>query len=180
MNGERIEALLGEIRTTAEPQTRERVEELVERLLEVYGGGLARILALVSEEGAMTASLENALVADPLLSALLTLHGLHPHDATARIEAALDRVRPYLRSHAGGISLVGIDERRVVRVRLEGTCNGCTSSDATLRDLVRRAVEEAAPEMAGVEVVDAAPPTHPPPHAPPHAPPHVQIGRRGP
>jgi Fe-S cluster biogenesis protein NfuA len=170
VNGERIETLLGQIRQTAEPATVSRVEELVERLLEVYGGGLARILALVAEAGAMTAPLEGALASDPAVSALLTLHGLHPHDARTRVEAALARVRPYLGTHAGGVTLVGIDERGVAHVRLEGTCDGCASSASTLNDLVRRAVEEAAPEIAGVEVDNARAPTHPAPL--------VQLGRR--
>ena len=175
MNSERIETLLAQIRGTAEPATLARVEELVERLLEVYGAGLGRILAVVAEKGAMSEALESALVADPLLSALLTLHGLHPRDVTARVEAALDAIRPQLGSHAGGVTLVRIDEQRVVHIRLEGTCDGCAASEATLRGLVQRAIEEAAPEVAGVVVDGAKPPTHPAPLSP-----LVQIARRSP
>jgi Fe-S cluster biogenesis protein NfuA len=163
VNGDRIGTLLVEIRETAEPATLRRVEELVERLLELYGSALARILAHTSERGAMSESLEAALVEDPLITALLVLHGLHPRGVTARIEAALDRVRHLLRSHAGGVVLVGIDDRGVVRVRLEGSCDRCASSQVTLRQLVQRAIEEAAPEIAGVEVEDARPATHPAP-----------------
>jgi Fe-S cluster biogenesis protein NfuA len=151
MSGERIEALLGELRTSAEPPTLVRVEELVEQLVDLYGSGIARILQLVDQSGALTEAVRRSLADDPLVSALLTLHGLHPHDVSARIEGALERVRPYLASHAGGVSLLGIDAG-VARIRLEGTRDGGASSAATVRELLERAIQEAAPEIARVEV----------------------------
>ena len=69
-----------------------------------------------------------------------------------RVEQALERVRPYLASHAGGVMLVGIDDERVAHVRLEGSCDGCGSSAATVRELIERAIQEAAPEIARVDV----------------------------
>jgi Fe-S cluster biogenesis protein NfuA len=167
---DRIEVLLGQLRDTAEPATLARVEELVERLLELYGQGLGRVLSLLADGGAMTESLKAALTADPLVSGLLTLHGLNPVDVTARVEAALERVRPLLGAHAGGVALVNVDDRRVVHLRLEGACDGCASSRATLEGLVRQAIEDAAPEVAGVEVEGMSPATH--------AAPLVQLGRR--
>ena len=47
----------------------------------------------------------------------------------ARIEPVLDeQVRPGLRSDGGDIEVVGIDEDRIVQVRLTGACQGCSSS----------------------------------------------------
>ena len=51
------------------------------------------------------------LADDELVGSLLVLHDLHPDDVTVRVQAALDRVRPYLGSHAGGVTLTGVDER---------------------------------------------------------------------
>ena len=48
------------------------------------------------------------LVADPLVESLLLLHGLHPLDVDTRIQRALDNVRPYLGSHAGGVEYLGV------------------------------------------------------------------------
>ena len=48
------------------------------------------------------------LADDPLVESLLLLHGLHPLDVDARIQRALDRVRPYLGSHAGGVEYLGV------------------------------------------------------------------------
>jgi Fe-S cluster biogenesis protein NfuA len=161
MSGERIEALLGEIRASADPATLGRVEELVEQLVDLYGTGLARIVGLLRDANALDDGLRRGMADDPLVSALLTLHGLHPDDVAARIEQALDRVRPYLESHAGGVALLGVDEQRVAHVRMEGSCDGCASSAATVRELVERAIQEAAPEVTHVAVEAAGSPAEP-------------------
>jgi Fe-S cluster biogenesis protein NfuA len=171
MSAERIESLLSEISTTAEPRTLDRVRELVEELLSLYGDGISRLLSLVGEEGALSERVRRRVVEDETLSALLTLHGLLPEDAEARGEAALERVRPQLGAHAGGVTFLGIDDRRVARIRLEGSCDGCASSASTLRNLVERAIEDAAPDLAGVHVENADRPTDGQ---------LVQIGRRQP
>ena len=36
------------------------------------------------------------------------LHDLHPLDVDTRIQRALDKVRPYLGSHAGGVTYLGV------------------------------------------------------------------------
>ena len=54
-----------------------------------------------------------ALADDVVVGSLLVLHDLHPDDVDTRIQAALDRVRPYLGSHAGGIDYLGVDEEGV-------------------------------------------------------------------
>src|SRR5260370_30209320 len=119
------------------------------------------MMAVGREKGGLTEGVRRGFAGDPLLSALLTLHGLHPEETATRVEAALEQVRPYLASHAGDVVLVGIDDDRVARVRLEGTCDGCASSAATVRGLVERAIQEAAPEIARVEVEASTAPAPP-------------------
>jgi hypothetical protein len=46
-------------------------------------------------------------------------------------------------------------------VRLEGTCNGCPSSAATLRHAIEDAVARAAPELDGVAAEGVAEPGPP-------------------
>jgi Fe-S cluster biogenesis protein NfuA len=94
--------------------------------------------------------------ADGLVASLLLLHGLHPVDFGTRVRSALDSVRPLLRSHGGGVELLGVADG-VVRLRLEGSCHGCPSSAQTLRDAIETALYEAAPDLAGLEVEGAAP-----------------------
>ena len=86
------------------------------------------------------------------MASLLVLHGLHPRDTETRVVEALDKVRPYLGSHAGGVELLGVDPEGVVRLRLEGSCDGCPSSTMTVKLAIERAIEEAAPDVTAVEV----------------------------
>jgi Fe-S cluster biogenesis protein NfuA len=146
MVGERIEELLGRIRSAGDPATAEVAEEIVRLVVELYGAGLERTVELAGPE------VLERLVEDELVASLLVLHGLHPKDTGTRVVEALDEVRPYLGSHAGGVELVGIDPDGVVHLRLEGSCDGCPSSTQTVKLAIERAIEEAAPEVTRVEV----------------------------
>lgn len=157
--GERIEALLGELRGIS-PQVAERAETLVQLLVDLYGAGLRRIVETLDEAGGTGRQLLDRIAEDPLLSSLLVLHDLHPVPLEERIQRALDRVRPYLGSHAGGVTFLGVDDQGVVHLRLEGTCHGCPSSTVTVKLAIERAVQEAAPEVTGVEVEGMAVPFH--------------------
>jgi Fe-S cluster biogenesis protein NfuA len=144
--GERIEELLGQIRSTGDPATAETAEEIVRLVVELYGAGLERTVELAGPE------VTERLVGDELVASLLVLHGLHPKDTETRVVEALDQVRPYLGSHAGGVELLGLDPEGVVHLRLEGSCDGCPSSVQTVKLAIERAIEEAAPEVTRVEV----------------------------
>jgi Fe-S cluster biogenesis protein NfuA len=162
--GERVEQLLAALRDGSDPQAAALAEDLVRCLVELYGAGLARIVDLVG------ADLVEKLAADPLVESLLLVHDLHPLDTDTRIQRALDRVRPYLGSHAGGVEYLGVDENGIVHLRLEGSCHGCPSSTVTVRMAIEAAIQEAAPETTGIDVEGVA--------AEPTLPPLMQIGRR--
>ena len=100
------------------------------------------------------------LTADPLVEGLLLLHGLHPLDVDARIQRALDQVRPYLGSHAGGVQYLGVTDG-VARLRLEGSCHGCPSSTVTVQLAIEGAVQDAAPEVTEVVVEGMTAPPEP-------------------
>ena len=150
-DGARIEQLIEAVRRQAGPTIAPLVEELVQRLVGLYGAGLERVLGHAANAGALRGGFEQALCDDELVSSLLLLHGLHPLPVETRIQRALDRVRPYLGSHAGGVELVAVDGERV-RLRLSGTCRSCASSRVTIEQALRGAIEEAAPEMVQIEV----------------------------
>jgi Fe-S cluster biogenesis protein NfuA len=117
----------------------------------LYGAGLERIVELLAERADGQAVLRE-LATDDLVANLMILHDVHPDDVATRIQAALDRVRPYLGSHAGGIEFLGVDEHGVAQLRLQGSCDGCAGSAATVHTAVERAVLEAAPDVLSVEV----------------------------
>lgn len=149
--GDRIEALLAELSRSAGPQTWPRVEELVSRMLGLYGAGLQRLLGYARSG---PSELEARLADDALVSSLLLVHGLHPLGVDERVRRALERARPYLGSHGGDVSLVAVDGDAVT-LALSGSCDGCPSSRATVEGLLRQAIEQSAPEIARVEVAGA-------------------------
>jgi Fe-S cluster biogenesis protein NfuA/nitrite reductase/ring-hydroxylating ferredoxin subunit len=152
--GARIEELLGAL---AAGKDRAAAEELVSVLVELYGEGLDRIVTVLGErQPALLAELAD----EPAVEGLLLLHGLHPLDVNARVSRALDRVRPYLGSHAGGVRFLGVDDAGVAHLRLEGNCDGCPSSTLTVRLAIDGAVQDAAPEVTSVQVEGV---TEPPP-----------------
>ena len=157
--GERVEALLAELGSQAGPQVAATAEELVSCLVELYGEGLAAIVAIVGEDAEAGARLLTKLAADPLVESLLLLHDLHPVAAGERVRRAIEAVMPQLGGHAGYAEFAGLDEAGVVHVRLERSGSGCQSSSAPVQAAIEQAVADAAPEAAGVviDVVTAAP-----------------------
>ncbi|HVN59205.1 MAG TPA: NifU family protein [Bacteroidales bacterium] len=71
-----------------------------------------------------------------------------------RVVNALERVRPYLQSDGGDISLVEITEDNIVRVKLQGACHGCPFSIQTLKAGVEQALLKEVPEIKQVVAVD--------------------------
>jgi Fe-S cluster biogenesis protein NfuA len=69
------------------------------------------------------------------------------------IEAVLDaEVRPLLHAHNGDIELAGIDEGRVVRLRLLGACAACMGAEQTIRDVVVASIRASCPAVGDVRV----------------------------
>jgi Fe-S cluster biogenesis protein NfuA/nitrite reductase/ring-hydroxylating ferredoxin subunit len=149
--GERVEALLAEFTSTSDPAIAGRAEELVGLLVEFYGAGLARIMELLDEQAAAP------LLADKAVAGLLVLHDLHPQSTEERVLAALERVRPYLGSHAGDVDYLGLDPDGTVRLRLAGSCDGCPSSALTVKMAIEKGIEDVAPEVTKVEVEGVVP-----------------------
>jgi Fe-S cluster biogenesis protein NfuA len=148
--GARIDSLIG-ASASGGPVARERAEELVRVVADLYGAGLERLLELLHERGALTDEVIDAVAGDDLVAGLLLVHGLHPYDAATRIERAL----------AGGeVELLEVTADGVARLRLPGH-GGCGSSSETLRRAVEEAVEAAAPEITAVEFEESPADTAP-------------------
>jgi Fe-S cluster biogenesis protein NfuA/nitrite reductase/ring-hydroxylating ferredoxin subunit len=149
---EQIGTLLDDLSQSAMPAVTQRVEELLSCVLALYGAGLERIGDHLDPDT------RRQLADDELVGPLLVLHDLHPDDVDTRVQRALDQVRPYLGSHAGGVALSGVDENGIVHLQLEGSCDGCPSSALTVKNAIEDAVLMAAPDVVAVEaegMVDA-------------------------
>lgn len=140
----RVEELVGTLEACPDPVTREASRELVRALLDLHAAGLGKILELAD------AALETHLVADRLVSSLLLLHGLHPHTAEQRVNAALDRAGPQLRKLGGTVELISATEE-LVRFRLGGD----PSSAPDLRAAAEALVIEAVPDVTAIEFEEA-------------------------
>ena len=148
--GERIGELLGGLADSGDDKALYAAEESVRLLVELYGEGLSRLTAAMAETDDGLARLRE-LAGDGLVASLLIVHGLHPVPLEQRIDDALDSVRPYLGSHAGGVEVIGVDDEGVLQLRLQGSCDGCSSSSETVRVAIENAVLAAAPEIVAVQ-----------------------------
>lgn len=148
---QRIEELVQQMESVADPELRAGALELVQALMELHGEGLNRMLEVISEDPAGQAVIDR-LGQDETVGGLLILYGLHPLDLETRVTAALEKVRPYLKSHGGNVTLSSLEDG-VVRLQLEGSCNGCASSAVTMKLAIEEAIFEFAPDV--VELVVA-------------------------
>jgi len=68
-----------------------------------------------------------------------------------RVEKVLEKIRPYIQSDGGDISLVDVHEDTgIVEVSLHGACGTCPSSTATLKMGIETRLQKAIPEIREV------------------------------
>lgn len=71
-------------------------------------------------------------------------------ELTIKVEEALDEIRPFLQNDGGDISLVSIEEGKVVNVQLQGACVGCSVNQMTLKSGVEMTIKKYAPQIEKV------------------------------
>ncbi len=71
-------------------------------------------------------------------------------ELTAKVEIALDEIRPFLQSDGGDISLLSIEDGTIVRVQLQGACVGCSVNQMTLKSGVEMTIKKYAPQIERV------------------------------
>jgi Fe-S cluster biogenesis protein NfuA len=65
------------------------------------------------------------------------------------VEKALEEIRPFLQSDGGDISLISIEDK-LVTVKLEGACVGCSVNQMTLKTGVEMTIKKYAPHIESV------------------------------
>jgi Fe-S cluster biogenesis protein NfuA len=151
--GERIEVLL-EGSSVHGALARQRTEELLRLVTDLYGAGLERLLEILYDAGRLDPDVLADLADDELVASLLLVHGLHPDDLRTRVDRVLGSVRPSLSAQGVGIELVSIGADDVVELRLTGAVGGCAVDSLTR--IVEQAIETAAPDVAALRIVVAA------------------------
>jgi Fe-S cluster biogenesis protein NfuA len=71
----------------------------------------------------------------------------------AKVEKALETIRPYLKADGGDVELVKVSQEGIVEVKLTGACIDCPMSQMTLRAGVERALIKEVPGIRRVEAV---------------------------
>jgi Fe-S cluster biogenesis protein NfuA/nitrite reductase/ring-hydroxylating ferredoxin subunit len=148
---ERVQELQSQLESSGESATRDVADELVSAVVQMYGAGLERIIESLMSAGADGQRIAASLADDQLVATLLLIHDLHPVPLEQRVQDALDSVRPYMESHGGNVELLSL-ERGVARIHLRGSCSDCSASAVTLELAIKQALEEAAPDLEGLEV----------------------------
>lgn len=146
---ERLDRVVATFQRHADPAMQEGAAALIEGMRALHSEALRRLIALLQED---RPAWERALD-DPLISNVLFLHDLIAPDERRAVEAALDAVRPVAHSHGGEIELVDAADG-VIRLRLRGSCSGCPSSSATLRNGVEAVLRD---RLAGFQRIEVEP-----------------------
>jgi Fe-S cluster biogenesis protein NfuA/nitrite reductase/ring-hydroxylating ferredoxin subunit len=156
----RVQELQERLESSGDSATRALAEELVSAIVQMYGAGLERIFGSLIQDGADGERIAASLADDELVATLLLIHDLHPVSLEQRVQGALESVRPYMESHGGNVELLSL-EHGVARIRLRGSCSDCSASSVTLELAIKQALEEAAPDLEGLEVEGIAAPAMP-------------------
>jgi Fe-S cluster biogenesis protein NfuA len=73
------------------------------------------------------------------------------HPLYAKIQSALDSIRPYLIADGGNVEIVEITPENILRLNLLGACKSCNMSAMTFKAGVEEAVRREVPEIIAVE-----------------------------
>lgn len=109
---------------------------------------LRRLVAALKRDPAALAAMKSA-VTDEVVYAVLRRHNIVKPSLTERVEAALAGVRPMLASHGGDVELVSVAPPSI-EVRFTGSCDGCPASQLTFHAGVKKAVQDACPEITEI------------------------------
>jgi nitrite reductase/ring-hydroxylating ferredoxin subunit/Fe-S cluster biogenesis protein NfuA len=112
------------------------------------GEALRRLVVALKRDPAALAAMK-AAVTDEVVYAVMRRHGLIKPSLTERVETALESIRPMLASHGGDVELVSVAPP-AIEVRFTGSCDGCPASQLTFHAGVKKAVEDACPEITEI------------------------------
>lgn len=145
----RIEELVRNIDTTADPATRAAAKELVQSVMDLHSAAFERILEIVTKMEGPGTALIRSLAADSLIGSLLVLYDLHPEDFSTRVRRGIERAQQILTKRAATIQLLGIGDSSI-QVKIDTNGHNCGSTVAELQEIVRGSLFEVAPDAAEV------------------------------
>lgn len=139
---------LEEIFATWDETKRGTVEAYRRAIEDLHREALRRLVRALKSDPAALAAMKGA-IGDEIVYAVLRRHGILKASLAERVELALASVRPMLASHGGDVELVKVAPPSI-EVRFLGACDGCPASALTFHAGIKKAVEEACPEITEV------------------------------
>ncbi|HWB72903.1 MAG TPA: NifU family protein [Egibacteraceae bacterium] len=152
-----IEELLAEI-DEMDDAVKERVFALLDGIDALHRTAIVQLEQVLGAQ-----SIETLREAHPATAWLLEAYGIG-FDERPAVEAALESIRPYIHSHGGSLEVLDVTGG-IVRLKMSGSCSGCTASAITLKQGVLEALREGFPGFVDLEVEEDDAPAHPPPGA---------------
>jgi len=145
----RIGELAEELSEHPDPRVADQVSELLDWVDAFHRDGLGRLIEMTRQwRGEIFLE---TVAGDPITGTLLAAYGLGEgpegkEEADAAVHAALESVRPLIESHGGSLEVEKVEDG-IVTLRLKGTCDGCSSSAATLTYGVEAALRDGWPNF---------------------------------
>jgi Fe-S cluster biogenesis protein NfuA len=145
----RIDGLIQEIESVADPAIRAMAKELVQCVMDMHAAGIQRILEIVLKAGEPGAAILSSMGHDELVSSLLVLYDLHPDDFETRVNRGLERASSLVAKRGGAVELLSIVDGTVhIRVSMTGHSCGSTAKDLEL--IVRETLFATVPDAVTV------------------------------
>jgi hypothetical protein len=145
----RIEELVQNIDSTADPALRATARELVQSVMDLHSAAFERVLEIVTKAGEPGAALVRSLSVDALVGSLLVLYDLHPEDFATRIHRGIERAQQILTRRAASVRVLAIGDS-TVHLKIDSNGHNCGSTAAELQAIIRAALFEVAPDAAEV------------------------------
>ncbi len=148
---QRIDGLVQEIESIADPAVRATTKRLVQSLMDLHGAALERAMEIVSAAGEAGMVLINNLGRNPMVSSFLVLYGLHPEELDSRVLKAIERAKPQLRKQGCEVELLELSEG-IVRLRVQTGEHACGSTAKSVQATLEGAIYDAAPDIASLTI----------------------------
>jgi hypothetical protein len=147
----RIEELVQNIESAADPAMQATAKELVRSVMDLHGAAMERILEIVAKTGEQGRGIVQSFGSDELVGSVLVLYDLHPEDFATRVHRGVEKAQQILARRAASVELIAIGDG-TVQLTIETNGHSCGSTIAELQSIVRGALFEVAPDAAEITV----------------------------
>jgi hypothetical protein len=147
----RIEELVQDIESTADPAIRATAKELVQSVMDLHAAAIERILEIVTKAGEPGTRIVASLGADELTGSLLVLYNLHPEDFATRVHRGVERAQQMLVRRGAVVHLLAVGDG-TVQLKIDTNGHNCGSTTTELQSIVRGALFEAVPDATEIMI----------------------------